>query len=113
MGPKLVLVKHLAGSSKDKSAYESLLVTDKEAWHISRPLHNFDRPPIGVGDLTSGLMLVNLQQGKSPKEALEHVTAAVDEVLRTTKKTDHHELQIVAAQDRIVSPKVHYTAVAV
>ncbi|WEM44694.1 pyridoxal kinase PdxY (plasmid) [Photobacterium sp. DA100] len=113
MGPKMLLVKHLDRASKDLASYETLLVTADEAWHISRPLHQFDRPPIGVGDLTSGLMLVNLQQGKSYKEALEHVTAAVDEVMRVTKQLDQYELQVVAAQDRIVTPSVHYDAVAV
>ncbi|MFP1483613.1 hypothetical protein ACLB1S_16205 [Escherichia coli] len=41
-----------------------LLVTADEAWHISRPLVDFGmRQPVGVGDVTSGLLLVKLLQG--------------------------------------------------
>ncbi len=41
-----------------------LLVTADEARHISRPLVDFGmRQPVGVGDVTSGLLLVKLLQG--------------------------------------------------
>ncbi len=42
-----------------------LLVTAEEARHISRPLVDFGlRQPVGVGDVTSGLLLVKLLQGQ-------------------------------------------------
>ncbi len=63
-----------------------LLVTKDEAWHISRPLVDFGtRQPVGVGDVTSGLLLVKLLQGASLRDALEHVTAAVYEIMIATK----------------------------
>ena len=41
-----------------------LLVTADHSWHVSRPLVDFgERQPVGVGDLTSGLMLVDLLKG--------------------------------------------------
>lgn len=47
-----------------------LLVTADEAWHISRPLVDFGmRQPVGVGDVTSGLLLVKLLQGATLQEA--------------------------------------------
>ena len=50
-----------------------LLVTKDEAWHISRPLVDFGaRQPVGVGDVTSGLLLVKLLQGATLRDALEH-----------------------------------------
>ncbi|PIN63732.1 pyridoxal kinase, partial [Klebsiella pneumoniae] len=36
---------------------------------------------MGVGDVTSGLLLVKLLQGASLRDALEHVTAAVYEIM--------------------------------
>ncbi len=64
-----------------------LLVTADEARHISRPLVDFgSRQPVGVGDVTSGLLLVKLLQGASLRDALEHVTAAVYEIMLATKK---------------------------
>ena len=83
-----------------------LLVTADEAWHISRPLVDFGaRQPVGVGDLTSGLLLVDLLKGEALDKALEHVTAAVYEVMLTTQEMGEYELQVVAAQDRIVQPR--------
>ncbi|MBS0975256.1 pyridoxal kinase PdxY [Serratia rubidaea] len=111
-GPKVVLVKHLSRAGYRRDAFEMLLVTADEAWHISRPLVDFgSRQPVGVGDLTSGLLLVDLLQGKALDQALEHVTAAVYEVMLITKEMGEYELQVVAAQDYIVNPRCHFAAV--
>ncbi len=100
-GPEVVLVKHLARAGLSMDRFEMLLVTAKEAWHISRPLVDFGlRQPVGVGDVTSGLLLVKLLQGASLRDALEHVTAAVYEIMLATKNMQEYELQVVAAQDR-------------
>jgi pyridoxine kinase len=111
-GPKVVLVKHLSRAGYHPDCFEMLLVTADEAWHISRPLVDFgSRQPVGVGDLTSGLLLVNLLKGKALDKALEHVTAAVYEVMLTTQAMGQYELQVVAAQDRIVQPDCDFKAV--
>ncbi|UMX51309.1 pyridoxal kinase [Escherichia coli] len=95
--------------SRDR--FEMLLVTAGEAWHISRPLVDFGmRQPVGVGDVTSGLLLVKLLQGATLQEALEHVTAAVYEIMVTTKAMQEYELQVVAAQDRIAKPEHYFSA---
>ena len=104
-GPEIVLVKHLARAGYSQDRFEMLLVTADEVWHISRPLIDFGaRHPVGVGDVTSGLLLVKLLQGASLRDALEHVTAAVYEIMVTTKEMGEYELQVVAAQDRIAKP---------
>lgn len=110
-GPKVVLVKHLARAGFRSDRFEMLLVTAGEAWHISRPLVDFGvRQPVGVGDLTSGLLLVDLLHGKGLREALEHVTAAVYEVMLKTHEMGEYELQLVAAQDAIAQPQQHFDA---
>jgi pyridoxine kinase len=111
-GPEIVLVKHLARAAYQQGRFEMLLVTADEAWHIHRPLVNFgDRQPVGVGDVTSGLLLVKLLQGATLREALEHVTAAVYDIMVVTHKMDEYELQLVAAQDGIAKPEHYFTAV--
>lgn len=111
-GPKIVLVKHLSRAGYHMDNFEMLLVTAEEAWHISRPLVDFGaRQPVGVGDLTSGLLLVNLLKGESLDNALEHVTAAVYDVMLTTQEKGKYELQLVAAQDLIVKPRCSFRAV--
>ncbi|MFP5593944.1 pyridoxal kinase PdxY [Kluyvera sp. 142486] len=110
-GPEIVLVKHLARAGYSQDRFEMLLVTADEAWHISRPLIDFGaRHPVGVGDVTSGLLLVKLLQGASLRDALEHVTAAVYEIMVTTKEMGEYELQVVAAQDRIAKPEHCFSA---
>jgi len=110
-GPEIVLVKHLAQAGYQKDRFEMLLVTQDEAWHIHRPLVDFgERQPVGVGDVTSGLLLVKLLQGASLSDALAHVTSAVYDIMTTTKQLDEYELQLVAAQDNIVTPRQMFTA---
>lgn len=109
-GPRIVLVKHLSRAARRADSFEMLLVTPTDAWHISRPLVEFERQPVGVGDLTSGLLLVNLLKGVALDKALEHTTAAVYEVMLVTKELDEYELQLVAAQDGIVNPHHHFHA---
>nr|WP_113869087.1 pyridoxal kinase PdxY [Brenneria salicis]NMN91871.1 pyridoxine kinase [Brenneria salicis ATCC 15712 = DSM 30166]RBP58332.1 pyridoxal kinase [Brenneria salicis ATCC 15712 = DSM 30166]RLM29336.1 pyridoxal kinase [Brenneria salicis ATCC 15712 = DSM 30166] len=109
-GPKIVLVKHLSRAAYRADSFEMLLVTLDDAWHISRPLVAFDRQPVGVGDLTSGLLLVNLLKGVALDKALEHTTAAVYEVMLMTKEMNEYELQLVAAQDGIANPRHHFQA---
>ncbi|MGM0936455.1 MAG: pyridoxal kinase PdxY [Pseudomonadota bacterium] len=110
-GPKIVLVKHLSRAGYRADRFEMILVTEEHSWHVSRPLVDFDeKQPVGVGDLTSGLMLVNLLKGESLPKALEHVAAAVYEVMIQTKKMGEYELQLVAAQDKMVKPEHKFCA---
>ncbi|MFG1172664.1 pyridoxal kinase PdxY [Erwiniaceae bacterium CAU 1747] len=111
-GPKVVLVKHLARAGYRSDRFEMLLITADEAWHISRPLIDFGvRQPVGVGDLSSGLLLVDLLHGLTLQQALEHVTAAVYEVMLKTHQMGEYELQLVAAQQAIAEPVQHFAAV--
>lgn len=110
-GPKIVLVKHLSRAAYRSDSFEMLLVTPTDAWHISRPLVEFERQPVGVGDLTSGLLLVNILKGVALDKALEHTTSAVYDVMLITKEMNQYELQLVAAQDGIVNPRHHFQAV--
>ncbi|NIF32075.1 pyridoxal kinase PdxY [Enterobacter sp. Cy-643] len=111
-GPEIVLVKHLARAGYQQDRFEMLLVTADEAWHIHRPLVDFgERQPVGVGDVTSGLLLVKLLQGATLREALEHVTAAVYDIMVVTKRMAEYELQLVAAQDGIAKPEHYFTSV--
>lgn len=110
-GPKVVLVKHLSRAGYQHDRFEMLLVTKDEAWHIHRPLVNFGlRQPVGVGDMTSGLLLANHLLGKSLVESFEHTTSATYAVMIETLNRDEYELQIVAAQNEIDKPTQWFTA---
>ena len=110
-GPRLILVKHLAYAAADPNAFEMILVTRDESWHISRPLIEFDRHPVGVGDLTSGILLASLLKGTEVRAALEFTAASVYEIMLATKEAGEYELQLVAAQERLAKPQHHFEAV--
>ena len=112
-GPKKVLVKHLSKVGQEPRKFEMLMATQAGIWHISRPLHKFDKEPVGVGDLTAGLFIANLLNGKSDVEAFEHTANAVNEVMATTHQLGSYELQLIAARERIVNPTSQYKAVKI
>lgn len=112
-GPKKVLVKHLSRVGKYDSQFEMLLANGEGIWHISRPLHSFSKEPVGVGDLTAGLFLANLLNGKSDLEAFEHTANAVNDVMEITHQRGRYELQTIAARDFILQPKSAYKAVKI
>ncbi|VGM96661.1 Pyridoxamine kinase [uncultured Avibacterium sp.] len=112
-GPKKVLVKHLSKVGQDPSKFEMLLANQEGIWHISRPLHQFNKEPVGVGDLTAGLFMANLLNGKSDVEAFEHTANAVNDVMTVTQQQDNYELQIVAAREQIVRPVSQFNAVKI
>ncbi|MCD7896098.1 MAG: pyridoxal kinase PdxY [Planctomycetaceae bacterium] len=112
-GPRLIVVKHLSYAARDVNSYEMLLVTADEALHISRPMIEFDRHPVGVGDLISGIVLSCLLKGMSNREALEFTTASVYEVMQATKEAGEFELQLVRAQERLAQPATTFTSQAV
>jgi pyridoxine kinase len=109
-GPCLILVKHLSYAAANPDAFEMILAAPGEAWHIARPLIRFERQPVGVGDLTSGVLLASLLNGNSPREALEFTAAAVYEVMLATQAADSYEMQLVAAQDALAKPTHRFQA---
>lgn len=108
-----MLVKHLSKVGQDPSQFEMLLANEQGIWHISRPLHQFAKEPVGVGDLTAGLFMANLLNGKSDVEAFEHTANAVNDVMSVTLQQQAYELQIVAARDQILHPNSQYKAVKI
>ncbi|MFG0833491.1 pyridoxal kinase PdxY [Aeromonas bivalvium] len=109
-GVKMVLVKHLGRAASDPGRFEMLLATPEGDYLIARPLYEFARQPVGVGDLISALMLANLQAGFDGVAAFERTNAAVDAVLRHTWQADAYELQLIAAQEAFTDPRIVHRA---
>lgn len=113
-GVKKVLVKHLSRVGKDPSQFEMVLANEEGIWHISRPLHEFKaKDPVGVGDLTSGIFLACLLNGKSDLDAFEHTANAVNDVMSVTQQSGKYELQLIAAREFIAHPQSRYQAVKI
>ena len=109
-GVELGMVKHLGRAGLSLDRFEMLLVCEEGAFHISRPLYEFQRQPIGVGDLLSATMLANLLAGFTPVAAFERTNASVDAVLAQTWLAGAYELQLVAAQQALVEPEIRTCA---
>lgn len=112
-GPQTILIKHLSYQEKDPGCFEMLALTADEAWLIRRPILEFAKEPVGVGDMTSALFLVNLLAGKSLSAALEHTTAAVYGVLRETARQGRYELAVVDARQEYIAPSQPLQAIAI
>lgn len=109
-GIKMVVVKHLARAATSTEKFEILLVTAEGAWLATRPLYEFEKQPVGVGDLISGLMLANLMAGYEAVTAFERTNASVDAVLAETFNQNAYELQLILAQDAIANPVIQESA---
>jgi pyridoxine kinase len=112
-GLKMILVKHLARAATNKEKFEMLLVTKSGSYLVSRSLYEFEKQPVGVGDLISGLMLASLLSGYEPVHALERTNAAVDVVLRETFNQKSYELQLVQVQSFFSQPDIVDQAIRV
>jgi pyridoxine kinase len=104
-GPRLVLVTSLAG---DGGEIAMLAAANDGAFLVSTP-----RVPIladGAGDLTAALFLGFFLRSRDAEQALGKTASAVHAVIDATARSGEPELQIVAAQDAIVSPPQRFIA---
>ncbi|PSW13399.1 pyridoxal kinase [Photobacterium rosenbergii] len=105
-GPKMVLVKHLHSVSSEK--FSMMLATQEGCWLAQRPHLEFDKQPVGVGDLISALFTGQYLAKGSAKDAFSHCNDACYAVLKETSDRGEWELQTIAAQNEIVEPAEHF-----
>lgn len=108
MGPEVVMVTSLDRSEGPAESIEMLAVAGDGAWLVATP-----KLPIsvnGAGDLTAALFLAERLRLGSVPAALEATASAVFAVLDRTHEAAAREIQIVAAQDDLVSPPRRFTA---
>jgi pyridoxine kinase len=104
-GPRLVLVTSLVG---DGGEIAILAAGNDGAFLVGTP-----RLPIladGAGDLTAALFLGYFLKTGDAGAALGETASAVYAVIEATTRSGQPELQIVAAQDAIVSPPRQFIA---
>ncbi|RJX66553.1 pyridoxal kinase PdxY [Vibrio sinensis] len=105
-GPKVVLVKHLYCLGND--SFYMLLATAEGTFLAKRPHFEFDKAPVGVGDLISAVFTAGLLKGWSAKQAFQHCHDACYAVLNATYQANEWELQTIAAQQEFVEPSKHF-----
>ena len=109
-GPRLALITSLMRSDAPEGHVEMLAVARDAAWRIVTPLVAFPIMPNGTGDAVAALFTAHWLDGGNVAQALEKAAASIFAVLEATQAMGERELQLVAAQDKLVAPQRRFTA---
>jgi pyridoxine kinase len=85
-------------------------VSRDAAWRIVTPLIGFEIAPNGTGDAVAALFSAHWIAGGDVADALGRAASSIFAVLQATHELGERELQLVAAQDRLVAPPRRFTA---
>ena len=109
-GPRLALITSLRRADAPADQVEMVAVSHDAAWRIATPLIGFEIAPNGTGDAVAALFSAHwIESGDAPA-ALGKAASSIYAVLEATAAMGERELQLVAAQDRMISPSRHFTA---
>lgn len=111
VGPETVLVTSVVTDTTEDDSLTMLAVTGEGAWQVVTP--RLDRTFTGSGDLTAAIFLAHWLRTQSAAEAVGATADIVYSVLKQTADSGLSELQLVAAQDEIVTPTYHFDVTAV
>ena len=109
-GPRLALVTSFLRAGLQSEQVEMLAVTPDAAWRIVTPLIAFEIMPNGTGDTVTALFTAHWLADGDIAAALGKVASSIYAVLEATRAMGERELQLVAAQERLLSPKRRFTA---
>ena len=108
-GPRLALITSLRRADAPSDQVEMVAVSREEAWRVSTPLIGFDVAPNGTGDAVAAMFAAHWLESGDVAAALGKAASSIFAVLETTRALGERELQLVAAQDRLVAPSRRFT----
>ncbi|MFO1162409.1 MAG: pyridoxal kinase PdxY [Reyranellaceae bacterium] len=111
-GPRLALVTSLRRADAPADQIEMLAVSRDAAWRITTPLIGFQIAPNGTGDAVAALFSAHWIATGDVADALGKAASSIFAVLEATHAAGERELQLVAAQDRLVAPTRRFVAEA-
>jgi len=103
-GPRLALITSLRRADASADTIEMVAVTREAAWRVATPMIGFEIAPNGTGDAVAALFTAHWIGGDDIADALGKAAASIFAVLEATEAMGERELQLVAAQDRLVAP---------
>ncbi|MGH8428779.1 MAG: pyridoxal kinase, partial [Solimonas sp.] len=109
-GPRLALVTSLRRADAPAGQIEMLAVARDAAWRIATPLIDFEIAPNGTGDAVAALFCAHWIESGDIAGALGKAASSIFAVLEATHAMGERELQLVAAQERLVAPTRRFTA---
>jgi pyridoxine kinase len=108
-GPRLALITSLRRADAPTDQIETLAVSRDRAWRVCTPLIGFDIAPNGTGDAVAALFSAHWIESGDAALALGKAASSIFAVLEVTRALGERELQLVAAQDRLVAPARRFT----
>jgi pyridoxine kinase len=109
-GPRLALVTSFLRAGQQSEQVEMLAVTPDAAWRVVTPLIAFEVMPNGTGDAVAALFTAHWLATGDAASALGTAASSIYAVLEATRAMGERELQLVAAQEQLVSPPRRFTA---
>ena len=109
-GPRLALITSLRRADAPADQVEMLAVGRDAAWRVATPLIGFEIAPNGTGDAVAALFSAHWIESGDIPGALGKAASSIFAVLEATQAMGERELQLVAAQDRMMVPQRHFTA---
>jgi pyridoxine kinase len=109
-GPRLVLVTSLKRANHPADEIEMLAVSREAAWRVSTPHIGFPTAPNGTGDAVAALFSAHWLEGGDVAKSLAKAASSIFAVLEMTSAMGERELQLVAAQERLVAPSRQFKA---
>jgi len=103
-GPRLALITSLRRADAPPETIEMIAVTSEAAWRVATPMIGFEIAPNGTGDAVAALFTAHWIAGDEIADALGKAASSIFAVLEATRAMGERELQLVAAQDRLVAP---------
>jgi len=103
-GPRLALITSLRRADAPTETIEMVAVTREAAWRVATPMIGFPIAPNGTGDAVAALFTAHWIAGAEIADALGKAASSIFAVLEATRAMGERELQLVAAQDRLVAP---------
>ncbi|HQT38633.1 MAG TPA: pyridoxal kinase [Acidocella sp.] len=108
LGPSIVMLTSFSGGDTPETAIDVMVVDRDLAWRLTIP--KLQRKFSGAGDLLASLFLHFWLPDRNTAFALAAACSALREVLLETVTQNADELSLIAAQNRMVSPSVQFTA---
>ena len=109
-GPRLALITSFLRAGLQSEQVEMLAVTPDAAWRVVTPLIAFEVMPNGTGDAVAALFTAHWLASGDAASTLGTAASSIYAVLEATRAMGERELQLVAAQERLVSPPRRFTA---
>ncbi len=107
-GPQIVLVTSVVAEDMVPDPMRMLAVGDDEAWVVETPL--LERDFTGSGDLTTAMFLTHWLKTGNLADTLSTTASIVYSILEKTTTSGERELQLVAAQENVVTPEHSFRA---